>query len=229
VKLVSGPVGLVHGSEISWTRQYTDPSACLTVGDEIEVRVVSIKPEKQELMLGMRQILPNPWDDMPGRYPPGATVSGVVRRLTNYGAFVEIDGGIQGLVHRAGMGTPAAHPGEVVSLGDRVTCVVLGVDAERGRIALKLRGPSDATAPLALPADPAWPPLIPPEVLNWNDGLVVRMARDIREGRAFDEMPVLADALEDAGCVEAVVLAHLRDRGPHARRCWVLDLLLGRG
>ncbi len=236
VKLAPGPEGLVHLSEMSWTRRLADTSECVAVGDEIEVQVLSVKPEKQELSLGMRQVMPNPWDKVAERYPPGATVPGVVLRLANYGAFVGLEADIEGLVHLMELRRTRAlaHPSEVVSPGDRVTCVVLNVDSERRRIALGLPDqPEEAHLAVrsgtegAPRADLPGQPRLPVEVLDWRDRFVVRMAREVREARAFDGLPILADALEDAGCVEEAILAHLRDRGPHARRCWVLDLILG--
>ncbi len=141
VKLEPGVEGLVHISEMSWTRRINHPSELVSIGDQIEVQVLNINREKQEISLGMKQIQPNPWDKVAERYPPGTIVSGVVRNLTNYGAFIEIEEGIDGLLHVSDMSwvRKVSNPNEVVKKGDHVTCVVLNVDQERKRVALGLK------------------------------------------------------------------------------------------
>jgi small subunit ribosomal protein S1 len=141
VKLEPGIEGLVHISEMSWTRRITHPSELVSIGDVIEVQVLNINKEKQEISLGMKQVTPNPWDKVAERYPPNTIVSGIVRNLTNYGAFIEIEEGIDGLLHVSDMShvKKVAHPSEVVQKGDKVTCMVLNVDQERKRIALGLK------------------------------------------------------------------------------------------
>ena len=103
--------------------------------------MLNINKEKQEISLGMKQVQPNPWDKVAERYPPGTVITGVVRNLTNYGAFIEIEEGIDGLLHVSDMSwvRKVAHPSEVVNKGDKVTCIVLNVDQERKRIALGLK------------------------------------------------------------------------------------------
>jgi small subunit ribosomal protein S1 len=105
------------------------------------VQVLNINKEKQEISLGMKQVQPNPWDKVAERYPPGTVITGTVRNLTNYGAFIEIEEGIDGLLHVSDMSwvRKVSHPSEVVSKGDKVTCVVLNVDQERKRVALGLK------------------------------------------------------------------------------------------
>jgi small subunit ribosomal protein S1 len=141
VKLEPGLEGLVHISEMSWTKRINHPSELVSIGDKIEVQVLNINKDKQEISLGMKQVQPNPWDKVAERYPPGTIISGVVRNLTNYGAFIEIEEGIDGLLHVSDMSwvRKVAHPSEVVAKGDKVTCVVLNVDQERKRIALGLK------------------------------------------------------------------------------------------
>jgi small subunit ribosomal protein S1 len=141
VKLEPGVEGLVHISEMSWTRRINHPSELVQVDDEIEVQVLAVNREKEEISLGMKQVLPNPWDAVAERYPPGAVISGVVRNLTNYGAFIEIEQGLDGLLHVSDISwvRKVAHASEVLSKGDNVTCVVLNVDQERKRIALGLK------------------------------------------------------------------------------------------
>jgi small subunit ribosomal protein S1 len=141
VKLGPGVEGLVYISEMSWTRRITHPSELVSKGDVIEVQVLSINKEKQEISLGMKQVTPNPWDKVAERYPPNTVVNGIVRNFTNYGAFIEIEEGIDGLLHVSDMSwvKKVAHPSEVVQKGDKVACVVLNVDQERKRIALGLK------------------------------------------------------------------------------------------
>jgi len=129
VKLEPGIEGLVHISEMSWTKRINHPSELVSIGDQIEVQVLNINKEKQEISLGMKQVQPNPWDKVAERY------------LTNYGAFIEIEEGIDGLLHVSDMSwvRKVSHPSEVVAKGDKVTCVVLNVDQERKRVALGLK------------------------------------------------------------------------------------------
>ncbi|HKA07402.1 MAG TPA: 30S ribosomal protein S1, partial [Gemmataceae bacterium] len=141
VKLEPGIEGLVHISEMSWTRRINDPKELVKVGDTIEVMVLNINRDKQEISLGMKQCQPNPWDKVAEKYTPGKIVSGVVRNLTNYGAFIEIEDGIDGLLHVSDMSwtRKVTHPNEVVQKGQKVTCVVLNVDQEKKRVALGLK------------------------------------------------------------------------------------------
>jgi small subunit ribosomal protein S1 len=141
VKLEPGIEGLVHISEMSWTKRINHPSEIVSIGDQIEVQVLNINKDKQEISLGMKQVQPNPWDKVAERYPPGTVITGIVRNLTNYGAFIEIEEGIDGLLHVSDMSwvRKVAHPSEVVNKGDKVTCQVLNVDQERKRIALGLK------------------------------------------------------------------------------------------
>lgn len=141
VKLEPGIEGLVHISEMSWTKRINHPSELVQIGDQIEVQVLNINQDKQEISLGMKQVQPNPWDQVAERYPPGTIISGTVRNLTNYGAFIEIEEGIDGLLHVSDMSwvRKVSHPSEVVQKGQKVTCVVLNVDQERKRVALGLK------------------------------------------------------------------------------------------
>jgi small subunit ribosomal protein S1 len=141
VKLEPGIEGLVHISEMSWTKRINHPSELVSSGDQIEVQVLNVNQEKQEISLGIKQVQPNPWDEVVSRYPPGTVITGVVRNLTNYGAFIEIEEGIDGLLHVSDMSwvRKVSHPSEVVSKGDQVKCVILNVDQERKRVALGLK------------------------------------------------------------------------------------------
>jgi small subunit ribosomal protein S1 len=141
VKLEAGIEGLVHISEMSWTKRINHPSELVSIGDQIEVQVLNINKDKQEISLGIKQVQPNPWDKVAERYPQGTLIEGVVRNLTNYGAFIEIEEGIDGLLHVSDMSwvRKVSHPSDVVAKGDKVKCVILNVDQERKRVALGLK------------------------------------------------------------------------------------------
>lgn len=145
VKLEDGVEGLVHISEMSWTKRVSHPSELVKPGDEVEVVVLAINKEKQEISLGMKQTQQNPWEKVAADYPPGGVVKGVVRNLTNYGAFIEIDDGIDGLLHVTDMSwtRKVTHPSEMLEKGQEVECKVLSVDQQRRRIALGLKQMAD--------------------------------------------------------------------------------------
>ncbi len=141
VKLEPGIEGLVHISEMSWTRRINHPSEVVNVNDMIDVVVLDVDKDKQEISLGMKQTEVNPWTTVAQKYPTGTVVEGTVRNLTNYGAFVEIEEGIDGLLHISDMSwtKKVSHPSDVVKKGDRLRCVVLTVDQEKMRIGLGLK------------------------------------------------------------------------------------------
>ncbi|MCZ2341026.1 MAG: 30S ribosomal protein S1 [Bacteroidales bacterium] len=141
VKLEPGIEGLVHISEMSWIKRISHPSEVVSIGDKVEVQVLNINHDKKEISLGMKQCTSNPWDEVAKKYPPGAQVSGTVRNLTSYGAFIEIEEGIDGLLHVSDMSwvRKVSNPSEVVQKGQKLTCQVLSVDQDRKRIALGLK------------------------------------------------------------------------------------------
>jgi len=141
VRLEQGIEGLVHISEMSWTKRVNHPSELVQISDQVEVVVLGINKEKQEISLGMKQTTPNPWDQVAERYPVGAVIDGTVRNLTNYGAFIEIEEGIDGLLHVSDMSwtRKISHASEMLQKGDKVRCQVLSVDQQRKRIALGLK------------------------------------------------------------------------------------------
>jgi small subunit ribosomal protein S1 len=145
VKLEEGIEGLVHISEMSWTKRINHPNEIVQPEDEIEVVVLKIDKEKQEISLGMKQIQENPWDRVAEHYPPGSIVKGTVRNLTNYGAFIEIEEGIDGLLHVSDMSwtRKISHPNELLEKNQQLECRVLSVDQERRRIALGLKQLTD--------------------------------------------------------------------------------------
>ncbi len=141
VKLEEGIEGLVHISEMSWTKRIGHPSDLVQVDDEIDVVVLAINREKQEISLGIKQTQENPWDLVLDRYPVGSVVEGTVRNLTNYGAFIELEEGIDGLLHVSDMSwtRKISHPSEVVEKEQNIRCRVLDIDQDRRRIALGLK------------------------------------------------------------------------------------------
>jgi small subunit ribosomal protein S1 len=165
VKLEEGLEGLVHISEMSWTKRINHPSEILAVGAKIEVLVLDINKEKKEISLGMKQTETNPWELVGEKYPAGTMIEGVVRNLTNYGAFVEIEEGIDGLLHVSDMSwtKKVAHPNEVIQKGDKIRAVVLSVDQDKKRVALGVK---------QLNADP-WKDAIP---MRYGIGTVVEGA-----------------------------------------------------
>jgi len=141
VKLEDGIEGLVHISEMSWTKRVSHPSELVKSGDQVEVVVLGINTEKQEISLGMKQTQPNPWDNVTAKYPIGQVVTGTVRNLTNYGAFIELEEGVDGLLHVSDMSwtRKISHASEMLKKGDSITCQVISVDEQRKRIALGLK------------------------------------------------------------------------------------------
>jgi small subunit ribosomal protein S1 len=141
VRLEEGIEGLVHVSEMSWTKRVNDPREVTQLGDDVEVIILGVNEEKQEISLGMKQLEENPWDKVSERYQPGAKVKGAVRNLTTYGAFIEIEPGIDGLLHVSDMSwtRKVSHPNEMVKKGDELECVVLAVDTDKHRIALGMK------------------------------------------------------------------------------------------
>ncbi|MBS7336391.1 MAG: 30S ribosomal protein S1, partial [Thermoguttaceae bacterium] len=141
VKLEEGVEGLVHISEMSWTKRISHPNEILHNGDEIDVVILGINKEKQEISLGLKQTMNNPWENVEEKYPVGAKVKGTVRNLTNYGAFVELEEGVDGLLHISDMSwvRKITHPSEVVRKNEEIECVVTSVDKKNRRIALGLK------------------------------------------------------------------------------------------
>jgi len=141
VKLEPGIEGLVHISEMSWTKRINHPNELLQIGDEIEVVILGIDKHGQQLSLGIKQTQENPWTRITERYPVGGVVTGKVRNLTNYGAFIELEEGIDGLLHVSDMSwtRKISHPNEMLEKGQEVTCQILSVDQDRRRIALGLK------------------------------------------------------------------------------------------
>jgi len=141
VKIEEGLEGLVHISEMSWTRRINHPGELVSMGDEVEVVVLEINKDKQEISLGMKQAEVNPWTRVKQKYPPGTVITGTVRNMTNYGAFIEIEEGIDGLLHVSDLSwtRKVGHPAEMLKKAQEIQCVVLAVDEEKMRVALGLK------------------------------------------------------------------------------------------
>jgi len=141
---LGGIDGLLHVTDMSWKR-VSHPSQVLAVGDTVKVQIVKINPDTQRISLGMKQLQADPWDGVEAKYPVGAKMSGRITNITDYGAFVELEAGVEGLVHVSEMSWTKknVHPGKIVSTSQEVDVVVLDVDASKRRISLGLKQAQD--------------------------------------------------------------------------------------
>ncbi|MHC4227290.1 MAG: 30S ribosomal protein S1 [Planctomycetota bacterium] len=141
IRLEDGIEGLVHISEMSWTRRLAHPGELVNLGDEIEVVVLSVNKEKQEVSLGLKQTQTNPWAIASQKYPAGAVVTAKVRSVANFGAFLEIEPGIDGMVHISDLSWTRkhSHPGEALQKGQEIKCIVLEVNEEKRRVSLGIK------------------------------------------------------------------------------------------
>jgi len=141
IEIEPGVEGLVHITEMSWTKRITKPSELLKVGQELDAVVLGIQKDDQKISLGLRQLEPNPWDMARHNYPLGARVRGKVRNMTTYGAFIELEEGIDGMVHVSDLSwtRKVNHPSEILKKGDEVDAIVLDVDASQQRISLGVK------------------------------------------------------------------------------------------
>jgi len=141
VELEEGIEGLIHVSEMSWTRKIRHPSKVVSVGDEVECMVLDIKPDNRRISLGMKQVVPNPWDVIAEKYPVGTTIEGKIKNITDFGLFIGIDEGIDGLVHISDISWTKRikHPSEIYKKGDTVHAVVLDIEKENERFSLGIK------------------------------------------------------------------------------------------
>ncbi|HQW29648.1 MAG: 30S ribosomal protein S1 [Verrucomicrobiales bacterium] len=141
VELEKGVEGLIHVSELSWTKRITRPSDVLSIDQEVKAVVLAISKEEQKISLGVRQLDVNPWDEVEARYPIGTTIKGEIRNLTPYGAFVELEDGIDGMIHVSDLSWTRKinHPSEVVKKGEVVEATVLEIDKTNQRISLGVK------------------------------------------------------------------------------------------
>ena len=138
VELEKGIEGLVHISEMSWTRHIKHPSQMVSLGQLVDVKILNIDEDEKKISLGMKQLEPDPWEGISDRYPPGTVLTGTVRNITNFGVFVEIEPGIDGLVHISDLSwtKKVRHPGDMVDKGQDLDVVILNIDEDRRRISL---------------------------------------------------------------------------------------------
>lgn len=141
IEIEPGIEGLIHVSEMSWVKNITDPSDIVKKGDEVEAIVLSVQKEEGKISLGLKQAEHNPWDDVEKKYPVGSNVKAEIRSLTNYGAFVELEPGVEGLIHISDLSwiKKVSHPSEVLKKGDVVDAVILSVDKESKKITLGVK------------------------------------------------------------------------------------------
>jgi small subunit ribosomal protein S1 len=141
VELEQGIEGLIHISEMSWSKRTKHPSKIVSVGEEIEAVVLDVNPNERRMSLSLRQALSNPWESLPERFAPGTIVEGRVRNLTDFGAFIEIEDGIDGLVHISDFSWTRRikHPSEVVKKGEKVRAKILSIDVDNRRLSLGIR------------------------------------------------------------------------------------------
>jgi len=141
VELEQGIEGLVHVSEMTWSKRMKHPSKLVNVGDHVDCVVLNVHPQERRISLGMRQLSSNPWDALHEKYPVGATVEGRVRNLTDFGAFIEIEDGIDGLVHVSNLSWTkrVKHPSEILKKGDRLKAVVLAIEPDKRRLSLGVK------------------------------------------------------------------------------------------
>ncbi len=141
VEIEEGVEGLIHVSEMSWTKKIRHPSKILNVGDEVEAVVLSINPDNKRISLGMKQLEPNPWDVIAEKYPIGTTIAGKIKNITDFGVFIGIDEGIDGLVHISDISWTkrVKHPSEVFKKGQEVQAIVLNIDKENERFSLGIK------------------------------------------------------------------------------------------
>ena len=141
IEIEPGIEGLIHVSEMSWTKNVTDPNEVVRKGEEVEAVVLSVQKEEGKISLGLKQMEKNPWEDVERKYPIDSSVKGEIRNLTNYGAFVELEPGIEGLIHISDLSwiKKVSHPSEVLKKGDKVEAVILSVDKESKKITLGVK------------------------------------------------------------------------------------------
>jgi small subunit ribosomal protein S1 len=141
IELEQGIEGLVHVSEMTWSKRMKHPSKMVKPGDEVDTIILSVNPNDRRISLGMKQLQDNPWEQLEDKYPTGAIIEGRVRNLTDFGAFIEIEDGIDGLVHVSNLSWTKRikHPSEVLKKGEKVRAIVLGVEPENRRLSLGVK------------------------------------------------------------------------------------------
>ena len=141
IELEQGIEGLVHVSEMTWSKRMKHPSKLVNVGDQVEAVVLNVNPTERRISLGLKQLESNPWETLHEKFPVGAIVEGKVRNLTDFGAFIEIEDGIDGLVHVSNLSWTkrVKHPSEVLKKGDKVKAIVLAIEPDQRRLSLGVK------------------------------------------------------------------------------------------
>jgi small subunit ribosomal protein S1 len=213
VELEPGIEGLVHISEMSWTRNVRHPSKVVSIGETIEAVVLKVDPAEEKISLGMKQTEQDPWMVLPMKYPVGTRVTGKVRNLTSFGAFVEIEPGIDGLVHVSDMSWTkrVQHPSEVVKKGDTVEVVVLNIDPENKRISLGLKQATEDPWLKIGESYPVGTELRGRVVRLQDNGVVVDIGNDIEGFVPGNQVPLgpgqdLKEAVREGQAVDVRVL-----------------------
>ncbi|MFA5146412.1 MAG: 30S ribosomal protein S1 [Candidatus Omnitrophota bacterium] len=192
VELEKGVEGLLHISELSWTKKYANPNELLAIGDRIEVQVLDVDKQNKKISLGLKQLESNPWLEVETKYPVGTRVKGKVRNLTDYGAFVELEDGIDGLVHVSDISWTKriGHPKDVFKKGEKIEAVVLAVDANNRRISLGVKQlAADPWDDIALKYVPNT--MLPGKVTKAaNFGLFIEIDKDLEGLAHISEIPL---------------------------------------
>jgi len=192
VELEKGVEGLQHISELSWTKKHANPNEVLAIGDRIEVQVLDLDKANKKISLGLKQLESNPWLDVENKYTVGAKVKGKVRNLTDYGAFLELEDGIDGLIHVSDISWTKRinHPKDVFKKGEKLEAVVLAVDAGNRRISLGVKQITQD------PWDDIAARLAPESIMNGkvtkvaNFGLFVEIEPDLEGLAHISELPI---------------------------------------
>jgi small subunit ribosomal protein S1 len=138
IEIEKGIEGLIHNSEMSWTQHIKHPSQMVTMGQMLEAVILSLDSEEKKMSLGMKQLEPDPWSQLMTKYPVGSRHTGIIRNLTNFGVFVELEPGIDGLIHISDLSwtKKIRHPGEIVKKNEKIDVIILGIDTEQRKISL---------------------------------------------------------------------------------------------
>ena len=181
MELEKGIEGLIHVSEISWTKRINNPQEMFAVGDMVETQIISVDKDSHRISLSLKQLEQNPWLEAEGKSPPGSKISGKVHGFTDYGAFIELDSNLEGMIHVSDMSWTKriSHPQDVLKKGQNVDMVVLSVDSQNRRIALGLKQLLDNPWPEIAQKYPL-DTVLEAEVVNLTDfGVFVKMEEDL--------------------------------------------------
>lgn len=181
VEIETGIEGLLHSSEISWQKKMVNPQEMFNVGDDIEVQIINVDKDSKRISLSMKQLEDNPWQDAEDKYKVGDRVNGKVRGFTDYGAFVELDSGLEGMIHISDMSWTRKinHPQDVLEKGQELEVIVLAVDAENHKINLGLKQLKENPWPQLAEKFPVNMELEAEVVLNSNFGVFVKLEDDV--------------------------------------------------